>query len=100
MIELDSHQTMILYDAIHRFGAGSQINKTIEELAELIKELCLFRSTNTRDQNRHQVEEELADVIIMIEQLLIMLNQDDEVTRQFRYKMNRLEMRLMEKRNE
>ena len=100
MIELDPHQIKILHGALNAFGLDNQVTKAIEELSELIKELCLFKSGSIRDRNRHNVEEELDDVLIVIEQMLIVFNQDDEVTRQFKYKMNRLEMRLMEKHNE
>ena len=97
-MKCDPHQIKILHGALNAFGLDNQVTKAIEELAELIKELCLFKAGSARDRKRHNVEEELADAIIMIEQMLIVFNQYDEVTRQVRYKMNRLEARLMEKK--
>ena len=100
MIEFDSHQIGVLHCAIDAFGLRNQVSKATEELAELIKELCLFQSDCSVDNGRHNIEEELADVIIMVQQMLIVFDQDGSVGRQVRFKMNRLERLLMEKANE
>jgi hypothetical protein len=65
-------------EIINVYGEEHQINKAIEEMAELTKELIKY-------QNRHQeyltqekiiknIKQELADVEVMIEQIKIIFN--------------------------
>lgn len=61
----------ILAFAIHRYGEQSQIVMLFEEMAELQKEVCKNMRGN---ENLEHLEEELADVYIMMEQLRIMLS--------------------------
>jgi transcriptional regulator with XRE-family HTH domain len=51
-------------DAVNCFGAEPQKRQTIEECSELIQALCKDLRGKT-----HNVEEEIADVMIMLEQL-------------------------------
>jgi len=66
----------ILQTAIKTYGTQSQIQMAIEEMSELIKALCKFtRSTENTDQIKvvqNDVKEEIADVSIMLKQLVIM----------------------------
>lgn len=68
----------ILEKAVNTFGTDSQIDKTIEEMAELTKALLKLRffyrnksASNKKDVLLCDVAEEIADVKIMIEQLEI-----------------------------
>lgn len=51
-------------DAVNYFGAEPQKRQAIEECAELIQAICKDLRGKT-----HNVEEEIADVMIMLEQL-------------------------------
>ena len=58
-----------LEKAIETYGADLQKQVAIEEMAELTKEICKdFRGKG----NREHILEEIADVKIMLSQLLIM----------------------------
>ena len=62
--------------AVETFGADSQTMIAIEEMAELQKELCKhFRGRN----NYYNIAEEIADVQIMLEQMIILHDCRDAV---------------------
>lgn len=77
--------------AIRTFGDTNQIVVAIEELSELQKELCkLLRGSGDREH----IAEEIADVQIMLDQLLHMLELH-EMTRTFTwFKIERLQSRI------
>lgn len=77
----------ILLKAINTFGERRQVIKACEELGELSTALCKF----TLD-NKHNVEEEIADVEIMLSQLRLMPHLFDisEIERIKKEKLNRL----------
>ena len=59
----------VIQKAIDTYGADLQKQVAIEEMAELTKEICKdFRGKG----NREHILEEIADVKIMLSQLLIM----------------------------
>lgn len=62
-------QIEICQKAINAFGERNQIIKTCEELSELIQALIKFTLDDI-----HNVEEEIADVEIMISQLRLMID--------------------------
>lgn len=68
MIAIDSEK---LKPIINHYGHTTQFNKTVEELSELIRALV-------RDDKDNLIEE-MADVYIMLEQLLIICDISDEV---------------------
>ena len=62
--------------AVNHFGYQSQSMMAIEEMAELQKEICKhFRGKS----NFYQIAEEIADVQIMLEQLIILHDCRDAV---------------------
>ena len=63
MIKVDSEKLKAI---INHYGHTNQFNKAVEELSELIRAIV-------RD-DKDNVIEEMADVYIMLEQLLIMCN--------------------------
>jgi glutamate/tyrosine decarboxylase-like PLP-dependent enzyme len=81
----------IYVKALKRFGYRKQINKSIEELSELIKELALLQNGAS---NREEIIDEIADVEIMLEQLVFMFNLKHDVTLRKRYKKERLLQRM------
>jgi len=58
----------IYQEAILKWGLHSQIKMAIEEMAELIVELCKL-DRNVNGTSREKIQEELADVTICIEQI-------------------------------
>ena len=81
----------VLRNAIETYGEESQIDMMIEECSELIRALCKWK--RYRDAARDLVEEEMADVKIMLQQMeMIFGNIDDHVDA----KIVRLEKRLAE----
>lgn len=87
----------ILNLAIETYGEAPQKLMLIEEMAELTKEICKnFRGKN----NKTEITEEIADVLIMIEQIKIILGiTDKDVMQTMNYKIERLEERLNKKFN-
>lgn len=81
--------------AVETYGKDMQLNVAIEELSELIKELC--KNKRGRD-NRDNIIEEIADCYIMLEQLEVIFDiYAEELNDAIVYKLNRLESRLSER---
>ena len=81
-----------LYDQVcDKWGIKAQLDVAIEELSELIKEICKFKRGF---ENREHLAEEVADVEIMCEQLRFIFDFDDEVDNFKNLKLKRLEERL------
>ncbi|MDY5910611.1 MAG: hypothetical protein SPJ62_01075 [Inconstantimicrobium porci] len=81
-------EIVICNKAINSYGNASQKIKAIEEMGELIQAI----SKSLLD-NKNNVEEEIADVEIMLTQLKIMYNLSD-VENWRNYKLNRLKDRV------
>lgn len=81
--------------AIELYGKDMQLTVAIEELSELIKEIC----KNKRGaDNRANIIDEMADCYIMLEQLEIIFNISvEETIDAVVYKLKRLEKRLAER---
>lgn len=83
----------IFKDAIEYFGAVSQKIMVIEEMSELIKELC----KELRDRgNIENIAEEVADVEITLAQIKMIYDIEDAVEKQRDYKLNRFANRMIE----
>lgn len=81
----------ILQRAIDVFGSEHQQLIAIEEMSELQKELCKrYRGMGSRDH----IIEEIADVQIMLDQLMLIFGCRDEVKNWMTLKMLRLEDRI------
>lgn len=87
------------------FGVDVEIDVAIEELSELIKALLKNRrATNFADMTCNSsldskktiqdVYEEMADVIIVLSQLVVIFGGEDEIRRNIDEKIARLEQRL------
>ena len=70
---LKDHEDKILSDAVRVYGMDAQIDMLTEECAELIQAICKYKRRPS-DDTRDKVEEEIADVQIMIEQMLLFFN--------------------------
>lgn len=64
----ESEELEILTDALYHFGYSHQATKAIEEMSELTKELCKEKDGQ---KNEQQIAEEIADVLITLDQLII-----------------------------
>ena len=91
-------EVMDLYKRlIHRYGE-KQIVVAIEELSELQKELCKSLRGKT---NRENIIEEIADVLIMLDQVILYYGLDQqEIQKAVEYKIKRTKERLLEEVNE
>ena len=82
----------VIQKAIETYGADLQKQVAIEEMSELTKEICKdFRGK----ANRENIVEEIADVQIMLYQLMAMYNiSDTELAITLGLKITRLDERL------
>lgn len=80
--------TEICTQAVKHFGSDSQTMMCIEEMSELQKELC----KHSRGRNNfYDIAEEIADVQIMLEQMIILFDcresvEDWKIAKLFRLK--------------
>ena len=85
------NKTRIIKEAVKHYGKDNQLNVCIEELSELIKELC----KDKRGQgNADHIAEEMADVCIMLGQLSEIYQNTSEVNKWIVNKLNRLDFRM------
>lgn len=81
----------VLKAAISHYGERMQVIVAIEELSELQKELTKFLRGQADEKH---INEEMADVEIMLEQLKLMFGNRAAVTHWEHKKLTRLESRL------
>ena len=86
-----TRENEILLSALTKWGAGMQTVMVFEEMAELQKELC--KSLRGQD-NRGYIAEEIADVRIMLDQMVILHDCAEDVDTWRKVKLGRLEKRL------
>lgn len=87
------HDNEICRAALEAFGAEAQMVISIEEMSELTKELCKHR--RGRD-NVEAIAEEIADVEIMLQQMVMLFDCSFTVDKFRRYKLERLAERIKE----
>lgn len=87
----------IYQKAIKTFGTPIQIVVCVEELSELIKELT--KEIRNKGNIEH-IAEEIADVTIMLEQMILIFNCDVEVQNYRLQKLERLKMLLEGEHND
>ena len=89
---------ILLYEkALLKWGKLAQILVAIEEMSELQKELCkLDRCKNilSKETQIRRIADEIADVSIMIEQLVHIFNLYELVREKQKFKLSRLKDRL------
>lgn len=81
----------IYEEAIAQFGIENQVIVCIEELSELQKELTKFLRGNAKTSS---LADEVADVIITVEQMILYFDLENEVKDYMDAKLKRLEERL------
>ena len=90
-------EKQIYEQALKTWGPSAQTNMMFEEMAELQKELC--KNGRGKD-NRSHIAEEIADVLIMLEQMMILHDCEELATAYKATKLHRLEDRIMEATND
>ena len=86
----------LLSAAIRKYGVKEQQFMIVEETAELLDALAKYRRKRVPPS---KVKEEIADVLIMLGQLMLMLppTESSEVEDFIKYKLARLKNRLKDK---
>lgn len=87
-------QRLILHEAIETFGSQNQYFKAIEETAELNRALVRHIANAPDEGQEHNFDnliEEIADVQIMIEQIIIINNIHRQVQLAKEYKIKNLQ---------
>lgn len=84
----DMKRTVDIAKILNHYGRQTQLNKTMEELAELQVAIA-------HEDNKDNVLEELADVQVMAEQVRLMWGiGEDELDRMIDYKVDRTIRRI------
>lgn len=81
----------IIDAALTHFGIEHQRVKCIEELSELTKELC---KDAIGDGDKHRIADEIADVLITVEQMIRHYGIEQIVNSRITFKLDRLRKRL------
>ena len=76
--------------ALEKFGEEKQIIMCLEEMSELQKELCKILRYEGAFKNRNEIAEEIADVLIMLEQVADIFIINGKVNSYKREKLKRL----------
>lgn len=102
MITLTNDQKQTLLKLVVKFQEA-QIVKCVEEMSELTKELCKFVNNKNVDKtisekNMDNISEEIADVYIMLEQMLIYFGNKEDVEKIINEKIERTKKRLLEEK--
>ena len=88
----DIEMKIICEQLIDKYGE-KQVVVAIEELSELQKELCKALREKT---NKENIIEEMADAIIMLNQMQMYFKiSDEELHQEISYKLNRTKERLL-----
>ena len=80
--------------ALNRYGAQAQITMVFEEMAELQDVLCKFLRGRVDGDTLANIAEEIADVGIMLDQMVIDFEVEDAVAEQRSHKVRRLRERM------
>lgn len=92
---LDEKYIKIIKEIINHYGKEKQVLQSIEEMSELTKEL--LKNINRNRENETEIILEMADVIIMIIQLIEIFGIDHEkILGAIEYKLLRQEERMKE----
>jgi hypothetical protein len=87
------HDNAICQAALETFGKELQVTMAIEEMSELTKELC--KNSRGQESTPH-IAEEIADVEIMLQQLVILFDCKETVDKYRQYKLDRMAGRIKE----
>lgn len=83
-----------IYDIADHYGKDAQIDQALEELAELATALHHLKKKPESKDILDNVHEEMADVYIMIEQLMYLIDPELETIGWMEHKVSRQEERI------
>lgn len=86
------NQRRIMLEAISTFGQFGQLGVLQEECAELIAAVSRYR--RGRPNAEHNLVEELADVSIMVKEIILAINCDEAVEKKCEIKLKQLKKRI------
>ena len=90
---LDEKYIKIINKIINKYGKKAQVLQTVEEMSELTKEL--IKNINRGKDNESEITLEIADVLIMIMQLVEIYDIDgDKILGAMEYKLLRQDERM------
>jgi NTP pyrophosphatase (non-canonical NTP hydrolase) len=87
----DTNELEILNDALYHFGISHQETKCIEEMSELTKEICKRKDGQ---DNVQKIAEEIADVLITIDQMILFYGIEESVSEWRENKLRRLRQNI------
>ena len=95
---LSDRYIKIIINIINQYGETSQVLQSIEEMSELTKEL--LKNINRNENNEKEIIQEIADVIVMLTQLVMIYKIDvDKIYGAIEYKLERQEKRMNNEKN-
>ena len=89
MTDIEKAELKAKLQMIYEHYGKHQFTKCLEELQELMEAINLYIVSGYSDSLKDHVIEELADVWIMITQIIMMLNAENEVDEYKKYKIER-----------
>ena len=89
---MKTDKTKVLKEAIQTYGQNAQIDMAIEEMSELTK--ALLKDRRSLISQKLEVAEEIADVLITVEQLIMIYDNEELVNKTVNSKIARLAERL------
>jgi NTP pyrophosphatase (non-canonical NTP hydrolase) len=98
---ITSEKMETISEAIAYYGESKQIDMAIEEMSELIKALCKSKRASAGDARQAaqaNTAEEIADVFIMLVQMVKIFGCADEVQNTVDQKIDRLKKRMQEQK--
>lgn len=111
-MDFTHEELKILQEAIDHYGEESQLDMVIEEMSELTKAICKYKrlkksvASDSGSVNKRVVEweryyvtiddikEEIADVLVMLEQMMMIFNCKERVSAIASEKIRRLKGRI------
>lgn len=84
----------LIEEAVLKYGLSSRMTLAIEEMSELTKELCKWERGLVNPSATSFIAEEIADVTIMLHQLVYALDCGKQVDDWIEYKLKRLKKLL------
>lgn len=106
-MDFTHEELKILQEAIDHYGEENQLDMAIEEMSELTKAICKYkRAVKERERDichstakdvifaKGDIVEEIADVLIMIEQLIMIFGCPASISAKMSEKIRRLKGRI------
>jgi hypothetical protein len=94
MTRRDTRRDQFYAMALEKWGSALQHVKTVEECAELQKEICKLMLGDQSDERMEQIADEIADVRLMCEQVEYELKLQKRIELHSRLKVRRLKIML------